>query len=273
MRRLLLLLALGPVSGLFAQQQVRIKDAAALEHAQDVRKLKGVQEALFAAGLSKEEIGTVLDFGNKRDWPEGIRSDTARARNAPYVVNYAAFRICNFMLDSAEQAVVMVPARSNIHMPEGMRPLGDFYLVLPEEALMAAEKPEVRPAVSRGPSWSNLPKAKITKPDDLYGAYDLSADSIGLKALEHAGMSQAEIDAVVFRSFERNWPDGIDNLQARATLLKKFPKYRAFLGAKWADKVLLIVPAAKNRRMPAAMRPYLDLYFVYKQEGVKVKGK
>jgi hypothetical protein len=37
--------------------------------------------------------------------------------------------------------------------------------------------------------------------------------------------------------------------------------------------VLLIIPVEKNRRMPVAMRPFVDLYFVYKASAVKYKSK
>lgn len=270
MRSLLLPFAFALVPCLFAQQEVKITDAKALAGAPDVRKDKAAQEAMNSAGFSEEETGLILQYGDRDQWPEGIRSDTARAANAPYVINYVGFRLCDFQEDTSRMSLVMIPAKSNIHMPEGMRPLGDFYLVLPDRALKNAEAPKPRPYISRGPQWKKRTKAKIIKPDDLYAAYDLAADSAGMQALAKAGMSKAEIDAVLFRSTERNWPDGINSFEGRYPLLKKFTKYHAFLGARWDDKVLLIVPVAKNRRMPVAMRPYMDLYFVYKAPAVKL---
>lgn len=268
-----LLFILAFATCLHAQQQVKITDATALAAAPDVRKDKAAMEALRTGDFSNDEIVQIIQYGDRDQWPAGIRTDTARAPNMPYIQNYTGFRLCAFKEDSTMMALVMVPAASNLHMPEGMRPLADFYLVVPEHALQKAEPNKPRPAISRGPRWKHRPKVKITKPADLYGAYDLASDSTGLEALAKMGMSGPEIDAVVFRSTERNWPDGIDNLAAREALLKKFPKYRAFLGARWDDKVLLIVPVEKNRRMPVAMRPFVDLYFVYKASGVAVKGK
>lgn len=270
MRNLLLLPAILVSMALWAQQEVRITDGKALSSAQDVRKVKGAQEGLQKAGFPQEEIGTIMEYGDLSKWPEGIRTDTARTSNGPYIINYAGFRLCRFTQDTAEWAVVMVPAAYNLHMPDVMRPIGDFYLALPDQVLADADKPKARPAVSRGPRWENRPKAKIIKADGLYGAYVLAGDSTGLKALERRGLSKAEIDAVIFRSTERNWPEGIDSYEKRETRQKKFHKYRAYLGATWGDKVLLIVPTAKNKHMPAAMRPYMDLYFVYSTDAVKV---
>ena len=273
MRSLLFTLSFALLPYLFAQQEVKIADTQALAGARDVSKSKAAQESLQAEGFTEEEISVIREFGDLDQWPEGIRTDTARASNAPYVINYVGFQLSSFQQDTSRMAVVMIPARSNIHMPEGLRPLGDFYLVLPEQALKNVEAPKRRPVVSRGPQWKKRAKVKIIKPDGLYAAYDLAADTVGLRALAKTGMSMPEIEAVIFRSTERNWPEGIDNFEKRYPLLDKFSKYGAYLGARWGDKVLVIVPVEKNRRMPLAMRPYLDLYFVYTAPAVKILGR
>lgn len=273
LRLLLIALLAVPLAQAHAQQEVRIADAEALGEAVDVRKHKAVPGALLVQGLTEEEVNVVLQAGDIQGWPPGIRTQSARDTNAPYIINYVGFRLGSFMQDSSLMAVVMLPARNNIHMPEGMRPEGDFYLVLPDRALHTVETPKRRPAVSRGPRWKKRPRVKIIKPDELYATYDLAADSAGLRALAQAGMSGPEIDAVIFRSTQRNWPDGIDSFEERYPLLERFTKYRAWLGASWNDKVLLIVPVEKNRRMPQAMRPYLDLYFVYALPAVRVRGR
>jgi len=265
-----LVVQLAPVH---AQQEVKITDVQALDAALDIHKHKAVPGALLAQGFSEEEVNVVLQAGDIQDWPPGIRTQVARDTNAPYIINYVGFRLGSFLQDSSLMAVVMLPARNNIHMPEGMRPEGDFYLVLPDRALQQVEAPKRRPQVSRGPSWKKRAKVKIIKPDELYATYDLATDSNGLRALAKSGMSGPEIDAVIFRSTQRNWPDGIDSFEERYPLLEKFTKYRAWLGASWDDKVLLIVPVQKNRRMPLAMRPYLDLYFVYALPAVRVRGR
>ena len=37
--------------------------------------------------------------------------------------------------------------------------------------------------------------------------------------------------------------------------------------------MLLIVPVEKNKKMPALMRPYVDLYFIYSASAVVIKEK
>lgn len=273
MRTLFLPIAFLLLCSVQAQNHVKITDAKALDSAPDVQKAKAVQAGLAASGLPEDQSALVLKFGDHSYWPEGIREEKQRHENAPYIQNYSCFRICTFPQDSVAMAVLMVPAKENIHMPEIMRPLADFYLVLPERALTPVGTEKPRPEISRGPKWTNLPEAKIIKPDELYATYDLSQDSTGLVALAAKGMSPAEIDAVVFRSQERNWPDGIDSYDERSAKLDKFKKYKAYLGAKWDDKVLLIIPVEKNKKQPTLLRPFVDLYFVYNTSGVEVTKK
>lgn len=62
-----------------------------------------------------------------------------------------------------KRSVLMVPAQANIHMPEAMRPLADFYIVVSEKALEEVVATQPRPTISRGPRWKNNREAKIIK--------------------------------------------------------------------------------------------------------------
>lgn len=270
MRNSLLLLCLVPLLAT-AQQQVKFLTPDALLRHPGLMHNKTAIAGLQAAGITAEQQELVLQYSDPKYWPVGIRTDSARTANAPYLQNYSAFRVCSYQEDSLLTTIIMVPAQENIHMPEDLRPLADVYLLVADSALKAVPSVKKRPVISRGPSWKNLSKAKIVKPDDLYATYDLGRDSVGLAALAKNGMSPAEIDAVVFRSHERNWPDGIDSFDERYPRLEDYKKYKAYLGAKWEDKVLLIIPVEKNKKMPVVMRPYVDLYFVYSAAAVEVK--
>ena len=273
MRSPTLFLSLFLLVPVFAQQQVKISDARILDNPEQVRKSRGAEAALQAVGVTAEQMAQVLTYGDTDHWPEGIKVDSMRLRNQPYIQNYACFRVASYPEDSVLKTIIMVPARENIHMPEEMRPLSDFYLLVPNTSIADVNTGKLRPEISRGPKWKNLAPAKILRPEDLYATYDIGRDSVALKALSDRGLSQAEIDAVIFRSTDRNWPDGIDSFEERQKLLPKFSKYKAFLGAKWDDKVLLIVPVEKNKKQPILMRPFVDLYFVYNASAVEVKAK
>ncbi|MBP9161285.1 MAG: hypothetical protein LKM36_10165 [Flavobacteriales bacterium] len=255
-----------------AQNAVRIADASALVNVTTVQDDHVVEAALAAAGSSEIETRAVMASGNKMLWPAGIRGDSARSANAAFIQDYRCFRVGTFPRDSTMMAIVAIPALENMDMPEAMRPDSDLYMVLPERALRAAAPPRLRPLVSKGPSWENRAKVKIQKPEAVYAAYNIGADSAAVKAMESAGMSKAEIAAVVFRSTERNWPDGIDSFEERWPELSLFKKYRAYLGAKWGNKALVIVPVQENQKMPALMRPFVDMYFVYDADALLVKA-
>jgi len=105
----------------------------------------------------------------------------------------------------------------------------------------------------------------------LFASYMLADDAAGMQALTDAGLSSAEIDAVVFRSHERNWPDGIDSFNERATHIARFVKYKACVAASWDDKVVLIIPVERNRKLPRPMRPYVDIYMVYARDAVTIR--
>ncbi len=256
-----------------AQQQVKITNPSALDNPTPVRKSHGSAAGLTAAGISDEQQELVLSYGDSDHWPDGIKNDSARAANKAYIQNFACYRLATYPEDGVAKAIIMIPAKENMHMPEAMRPLADLYVLLPEKAIIEVNTGHQRPEISRGPKWKNLPQAKILKPEDLYATYDLGSDSIALAALRQRGMSPAEIDAVIFRSTDQNWPDGIDTFEERQQLLAKFTKYKAFVGARWSDKILLVVPVEKNKKVPLLMRPYVDLYFVYNAASVQVKEK
>ncbi len=265
----LILLAL-PV---LAQRQVRFTDASGMARMMDLRNDKAAVAGLQAAGLSGEQQDLVLTYSAPDYWPLGLRTDSARLANKPYLQNYAAYEVCSYQKDSTLISVIMLPAAENIHMSEDLRPLYDIYLVMPDSMVGPVNSARTRPTISRGPAWQNKRRVKILKPDDLFATYDLGSDAAAREAMEQSGMSAAEIDAVIFRSHERNWPDGIDSFDERYPKLGGFKKYKAYLGARWDDKVLLIVPVEKNRKRPVGMRPYVDLYLIYNASAVEVKKK
>jgi hypothetical protein len=262
-----LILALGSM----AQDQIKITDPSRLVLDPELSKNKAAIASLQAAGMTSEQEDMVLNFSDPKYWPPGLSNDSARKANTPYFQNYTGFLVCNYTSDSTMYSIVMLSAKDNLHMPEDMRPIADLYLVVPAATTQAVLPAATKPAISRGPRWKNLQQVKIITVGDLYATPDLGNDQEANDALLKRGMNQAEIDAVIFRSHERNWPDGISEFTSRQKFLPQFKKYKAYLGAKWGDKVLLIIPVEKNKKMPKLMRPYVDIYFVYKASAVEVK--
>lgn len=256
-----------------AQDAVRITDIAQLVRKPDLAQDQAVRSGMQAAGVAEERAERVLALGKATNLPSGLSTDSALAANAAAVRNYNAHKVCTYADEAGPNVLVQVPAAENYHMPEDLRSGEDIYLVLPEAALEMALTDAQRPKPSKGPDWKRMKEARITTPDGVYATYELGADSTLIAELAGHGMSQPEIDAVVFRSHERNWPEGIDSFERRYPKLKDFKKYKAYQAASWDDKVLLVIPVEMNKRQSIGMRPHLDIYMVYAKSAVEVKAK
>lgn len=273
MRLPLILLCIPVALAAPAQTAVRIVEPQAMQVAGTVRMDDAVEAALAAYGATEEQAQAIKASMHRSTWPVGLRSDSAMAVNADRITAFHALRMCSFQRDSTMMAVVKLPAAPNVEMPWDLCPEQDIYMEVPERALRNLVTARSLPATSVGPSWAHCAKVRIEHPERVYAAYDIASDSAAVEAMLRAGMSRPEIDAVAFRSIERNWPEGIDSFEKRWPALEVFKKYRAYLGARWGNKALLIVPVEENLRMPLMLRPYMDMYFVYDAEAVAVKGE
>ncbi|MBK7298761.1 MAG: hypothetical protein IPI91_19970 [Flavobacteriales bacterium] len=270
----LILLTLLPFTfDLCAQTEVRITNVAALSEPVNIGADPIARAGIQAQGVEQERLEEVINFSRPAYWPIGLRSDSARNVNAETAKNYVAFLVCSYHTAEIPMVIIRIPAASNIHMPEDMRMGQDFYLVLTEDDIIAAPTRVSASKPSKGPAYGRMPKARIKKPEGVYATYDLGKDPAALEVLERRGLSKQEIEAVVFRSQQRNWPDGIDSFEERFPKLAKFKKFKAFSAAKWDGKVLLIIPAEKNKKVHPTLRPYLDIYMVYEENSVAVAGK
>jgi len=256
-----------------AQDNVIITDIAQLIRKPDLAQDPAVRSGMQAAGVAEDRMQSALANGRDTNLPLGLSTDSARAANASAVKNYSAHKVCAYADEAGAKVIVQVPVSENYHMPEDLRSKQDLYLVLPESALETALTDAQRPKPSMGPSWRRMKEARITSPDGVYATYDLASDPAILADLSEHGMSQPEIDAVVFRCHERNWPEGIDSFERRYPKLKQFKKYKAYEAAHWEDKVLLVIPFEMNKRLPIGLRPHMDIYMVYAKNAVEVKEK
>lgn len=263
------------VSGLSvtAQDAVRITDIAQLVRKPDLAQDPAVRSGLQAAGVDDARTQQALTLGKSANLPRGLSTDSALAANSGAVRNYHAHKVCTYADADGPQVLVQIPVSENYHMPEDLRTQEDMYLVLPEAALETALTDAMRPKPSKGPDYKRMREAKITVPDGVYATYNLGNDTTVLADLASHGLSQPEIDAVIFRSHERNWPEGIDSFERRYPKLKDFKKYKAYEAAHWDDKVLLVIPFELNKRLPLALRPHMDIYMVYAKNAVEVKRK
>ncbi|MBL0126000.1 MAG: hypothetical protein IPP83_00790 [Flavobacteriales bacterium] len=270
-RSLLLSIVLLPFIGT-AQTPVRIVDPTMLVLKPDLGNT-AAQAGMQAAGLNSEVMAKAQHNSTEDHWPIGLRTDSARMANRAALANYTAYLMCEYATDEGAFVLVSLPAIGNFHMPDDLRSVEDIHLVFRSGGVEVIDNIPAKARASKGPAWRGLPSAQILKADDVFATYDLSDDPEALVALEKQGLSKAEIEAVIFRSHERNWPDGIDSFQDRYPKLALFKKYKAYRLAHWGDKELLVIPVEANRKAPLGIRPYLDIYMVFSATAVKVKAK
>lgn len=256
----------------FAQQAVRINDATAVIAHAGLANTPHAVAALKASGIDPQVIDAAGKLSDPTAWPIGWSSDSARYANQHILVNSKAYQICQYAVNEQPLTIIQIPAIENVHMPDGMRSTQDMYMLIKSDALGEIQVKEM-PKPSEGPNWRSMPKARITSPSQVYATYDLARDAEAIAVLKEQGMSQAEIDAVIFRSHERNWPEGIDDLNERLPKLEQFKKFQAHIAAHWGDKVLLVIPAELNTKLPPSLRPYMDIYMVYTSPAVAVVKK
>ena len=263
------LLLISACTGLAAQTQVRLLGPEAVIDKYRLDKIPEATEAMTAAGLSAEAQHLVHHFNGPVLRPEGIATAAAREANAAYLGNYVLFKVCEFDTEAGERVLALMPFRDNLHMPDDLRPVNDIYLLLDKARLEPTGTGRPPPPFTRGPDHRELRPMRILKPAELYATYRLEYDTEGLDVLKAIGLGQDQIEVVAYRSHERQWPAGIANFDDRYARIKRFRKYRVKELARWDDKVLLVAPAQRNQCRPKAMRPAVDLYFIYAQDAVE----
>jgi hypothetical protein len=260
-------------NAVLAQNVARINDPSAIvlqpDLARDAAALAGMQ----AAGLSEAVMQEAVRRSDPALWPIGLRSDSARMANRAAIANYAARLVCTYATDEGALGIIMIASASNLHMPEDLRSAADLYLVMRPAGFTVLDEAAMKEPPSKGPTWSNLRRARILKPDGVYATYDLADVPEAMEALDKQGLNKSEIEAVVFRSHERNWPEGIDSFEKRYPRLAQLKKLKALRLARWADKVILVIPAELNKKAPNGLRPYLDIYMVFDATSVQVAEK
>ena len=272
-RTIPILLAFCLAQALFAQSPARINDPSAIVLQPDLGRDPAAQAGMQAAGLSGNLIQDAVKMSDPMLWPPGLRTEESRMANRGAIMNYAASLLCSYSTEEGPLAIIAIPASANRHMPEDLRASSDFFLVMRPAGFTIIDETVAKDPPSKGPSWRNLRRAQILKPDGVYATYDLADVPEAMEALDKQGLSKAEIEAVAFRSHERNWPDGIDSFEKRYPRLKQLKKLKAYRLARWSDKVILVIPADQNKKAPLGLRPYLDIYMVFDATSVKVADK
>jgi hypothetical protein len=258
----------------WGQQQVRLIDPSALLLNPDAANDASIRSGLQAAGVSDELQTRITSFSGQHLWPSGLATDSLRKANAGAIRNLFALHVCDFPTAEGPISVLELPMANNYHMNEELRARTDMFLFVRQSGWEVVEPEVVVEKPSKGPAWQRMKRAKILKPEEVYSTYDLAHDPDALELMERKGFSKAEVQAVVFRSHERNWPEAISQFESRYPKLPELKRYKAYAAGTWGDKVLVVIPAAENKKMREPLRPPMDIYMVFATNAVSVsEGK
>lgn len=259
---------------LVGQQQVRLTDPTALLLDPDPANDAGIRSGLQAAGISDELQTRISAFSARNLWPSGLASDSARRADSGAIRNLFAWHVCDYPTAEGPVSVLEIPMANNYHMNEELRARSDLFLFVRQSGWEAVEPEVMVEKPSRGPAWQRMKRAKILKPEEVYSTYDLASDPGAMALMERKGFSKAEMEAVLFRSHERNWPEAISQFETRYPKLAELKRYKAYAAGSWGDKVLVVIPAAENRKVREPLRPPMDIYMVFASNAVSVsQGK
>ena len=130
-------------------------------------------------------------------------------------------------------------------------------------------------ACATGPDYAYKPwGAAISDPSEIYSTWEWSK---GIEdGLIDAGRKE-EIETIKAHYTEKGWPAKFASFDERADNQDTIKLYKSEVIAMFLNGdtplVVLRVPAAQNKHMPAGWRPAEDIYVVIKQEAISKKKK
>jgi hypothetical protein len=267
MKQLLLLLCLVLPFSSIALNPIEIINPEALIHAKSAREHRSIWRSLKNSDFSKEQLKMIEWYGKQELRPPHLQ-ERIHEEDRPYFSKMNALEV---LTDSIEGiSLIMIPAPENLHLPKEIRPLADLYMVMPTNAFTTGAHWPRLPSVedlSNGPAIDGLSRMKINDPAAVYGRIDLRSDK-DIESMLHKIMGYRAVDHVQVRCNESGWPSGMNTLAERDQLGDEIKKYKAYALTQWDDKILLIVPAAKNKHINRRARPMADIYLVIDSKGI-----
>lgn len=236
------------------------------------------------------EVEDILSYSTEDNWPEKLATIDQRGKYESYFKYFHAYVVAELNESSGKKYIVELPSYENEHMPDGLRPDNNIYMVFGEAGLdledfydedidgypepieeegdeetppVAPDPVEPEPAVET-PSYSAVitpgkpVKCYIIDRGSMYSSMDITE-------------YETELTPYLTKPFEYvkkyckedNWPEGINTLDERENLNKEFKKYSVKAIAKFGGfYYLLEVNPEDNAHMPADMRPDKTIYFI-----------
>ena len=254
---------------------------------------------VYVEDYEKEDIE---NYSSEGSWPEKLQTLELREKYNDYFKYFNAYAIAVIKGTSSNKYIIQIPAYENEHMPEGLMPETDIYMVIGEdgidledfydedidgypdpieEELAPAEEPPVAPEedpVEEVPAPApveaivldivpgNPVKVYIVDRGEMYSSLDISSYETELKPF-----LTKPFEYVKTNCKEESWPEGINTLDERDELNAEFRLYNVKAIAKFdSNYFLLEVNPEDNKHMPAAMQPTQTMYFVIGPKGISL---
>lgn len=231
------------------------------------------------------ETADIEQYSTEDNWPELIQTLSSREKHDSYFKYYNAYAIAKVELSSTTAYIIHIPQYENEHMPEGLAPETDIYMVMGEAGLdldrgydeyedgtpdpLEEEKEEVsgEDGIFNEEVTCGTPlKCYIKDRGELYSTMSID------EYTDQISPCVEDIDYVLEHCNEDGWPEAIQTLQSRNQLSELFKDYDVTAVAKFSDYYLLEVTPEDNAHMPAGMRPTETIYFIIGGAGLsKVK--
>ena len=257
---LILILALLAISA-NALKPIEIVNPDALVDAKGAKSNKAIWKALKQSAFSKEQLKMIEWYGRKEVRPKRLRQNIY-PEDRPFFKKMVALEVLTDSMGG--KSLVLIPAPENQHLPIEIRPMADLYLVVPISAYKPGKPLARLPSIEDlviGPSYKGLSRFKLLRPENIYGNADLRSDKDAQMIFANL-MGYRAVDHLELRCNEDGWPTSMNSLEERKRLADDFKKYKAYALTEFNGKMILIVPAEKNKHISRKARPVADIYLV-----------
>jgi hypothetical protein len=258
----------------------------------DIRSTPGLCDdaadyPLLVKELGSETAALICPYAEETKWPSALetlekRNNGSRERMTEYNAWYVA--------DLGSTVLLWISLKSNGHMPYDMRDRTDFFIMISRSAVSLGDKvminteaPEVQQSHAESPE-KNTPSSgnsktignytKILNPGDLYSTPGLCEDEEDMSNLiKETGEFVAE--KICIYAEESMWPSALETFEKReAGSRDKMKDYNTWYVADLGDDVVLLwVPMAENKHMPANMRDKTDFGVTIRKSSVALGEK
>ena len=263
MRTALILFSLSLAITAFSIKPIQIIKPEVLVDANGVKKHPAIWKAIKTMGFSKEQLKMMVWHGQKTLRPKHLQGRFFEEER-PYFKHMKALEVYHAGNEEDGWSLIMLAGPENEHLPVEIRPIADLYMVVRKDSYVDAGPWGRLPntsELSNGPSYKGKSRVKLLKPSNIYGSAELRIDDAAQVLLKEL-LSYREVAHIEIRSNEKGWPTGINNIGDRKELAEKLKKYKAYALGEFDGKMILIVPATKNKRIHRRARPIVDIYLV-----------